>query len=118
MQITLRLPWLRADVGLGTALKRISTALGIRPCAPCAARAETFDRHVTFAPPRPAAFADCTTYTGRCTGFGSRQCVTAPESLNPDAATTTQCCGGWFQYPWITACRTGPVQKGCGFCLW
>src|SRR5882757_1816539 len=48
--------------------------------------------------------SNCQTFSGRCTGFGSRRCVTAPAALTPDSIVVEQCCGGWFQYPWITVC--------------
>lgn len=44
------LPWLAADrvVGFGDAAKRLTSAFGIRPCAPCLARAERLDRQGAF----------------------------------------------------------------------
>lgn len=36
------------DVGLGQAVKRVTSALGIRHCAGCQRRAATMDRWVTF----------------------------------------------------------------------
>jgi len=61
---------------------------------------------------------NCRTFSGPCTGFGSRQCVTAPESFTPDAAIIEQCCNGWHQYPWIEVCEGESAKKGCGFCFW
>jgi hypothetical protein len=115
MQILI--PWLGTDIGLGGIIKRLTTAVGIRPCGACAQRAESFDRFLMFTV-APLASGNCATFSGRCTGFGSRQCVQGPVNMTPDAAMTIQCCNGWFQYPWITACESGPVQKGCGFCFW
>jgi hypothetical protein len=45
-----RLPGFLRDepVGLGTVIKRTTTALGIRPCGGCAQRAERLDRFVGF----------------------------------------------------------------------
>ncbi|MCW5600038.1 hypothetical protein [Nitrosomonas sp.] len=60
----------------------------------------------------------CNTFTDRCTGFGTRQCVTAPVSMTPDAETIEYCCDGWFQYPYIEVCEGEPPKRGCGFCLW
>jgi hypothetical protein len=40
------------EIGLGTAIKRATTTLGITPCAPCAERAARLDRRVVFSPPR------------------------------------------------------------------
>jgi len=36
------------DVGLGDAVKRVTTGLGFRPCAACRQRAEAMNRFVTF----------------------------------------------------------------------
>jgi hypothetical protein len=45
-----RLPGFITDetIGLGDAVKRATSAVGIRPCAPCAARAERLNRWVVF----------------------------------------------------------------------
>jgi hypothetical protein len=60
----------------------------------------------------------CRSFKGPCTGvFAKRQCTVAPVSLQPDAATTEQCCGGAFQYPSIEVCEGQPPQKGCSFCV-
>jgi len=64
----------------------------------------------------------CTHYYGRCTGafwWASRQCIdglATPE--DPYSNTVTQCCSGWFQYPWIESCPGQPPTSGCGSCLW
>lgn len=61
---------------------------------------------------------NCHVFTGRCTSLGGEQCVVAPESINPDAVTTFQCCTGWFEYPRIEVCEGEPPKKTCGFCIW
>lgn len=69
----------------------------------------------------PAFAQTCSSAAGRCTGAGwwaSRQCVSAADALAPDALVVTQCCSGWFQYPWIETCATPPARRGCGFCFW
>ena len=38
------------DTGLGTAIKRATTTLGIKPCATCAERAARLDNRITFSP--------------------------------------------------------------------
>jgi hypothetical protein len=48
---------------------------------------------------------NCVSFAGKCTGFGSRQCVTAPTAIASDAPTIDQCCGGSFQYPWVEVLR-------------
>lgn len=62
-------------------------------------------------PPPPPPPPTCRTLTGKCTGFGSMQCVS-------DAPLSAQCCSGWFQYPWITVCSDGTRSQGCGICAW
>jgi hypothetical protein len=46
----IRLPGFIAEenVGLGDALKRFSSAFGIRPCSPCARRAAMLNRWMVF----------------------------------------------------------------------
>jgi hypothetical protein len=46
----IRLPGFHADeaVGLGDTLKRVSAAIGIRPCGGCGRRAEALNRRVVF----------------------------------------------------------------------
>jgi hypothetical protein len=41
------------DIGLGTVVKRATTAVGIRPCGGCARRAEALNRRVVFTGRRP-----------------------------------------------------------------
>ena len=36
------------DVGLGDAVKRLTSKVGIEPCAPCRERAAALNRHVVF----------------------------------------------------------------------
>jgi hypothetical protein len=45
-----RLPGFLRDepVGLGTVIKRTTTALGVKPCGGCAKRAERLDRFIGF----------------------------------------------------------------------
>jgi hypothetical protein len=49
-----RLPGFIADedVGLGDAVKRATSTIGVRPCGGCAKRAEALNRWVTFTGPR------------------------------------------------------------------
>jgi hypothetical protein len=49
-----RLPGFITDeeVGLGDAVKRATSTVGIRPCGGCAKRAEALNRWVTFTGPR------------------------------------------------------------------
>jgi len=47
--IRIPLPGVRRSVGLGQALKRLTTAVGIRPCSSCERRARSLDRAVVFA---------------------------------------------------------------------
>jgi hypothetical protein len=101
----------RGEIGLGDLIKRFTGALGLETCGACARRASALNRFAAFSSP-------CWSFTGGCTGFGSRRCVSAPESQSPDATIVTQCCGGWFQYPWIEVCPGQPARMGCGFCLW
>jgi len=45
-----RLPGLSVgqEIGLGDAIKRATSAMGIKPCAPCQKRAEALNRRITF----------------------------------------------------------------------
>jgi hypothetical protein len=36
------------DIGLGEVVKRITTKVGVAPCAPCQERAAAMNRHVVF----------------------------------------------------------------------
>lgn len=110
-------------IGLGTVVSALAKRLGFRRCGGCARREQALNAMATIA--LPASFGGvmenanpCTMFTGRCTGFGRRQCVVAPVSISPDAQTIEQCCGGWFQYPWIEVCDGRPPRCGCGFCFW
>ena len=40
------------EVGLGDAIKRLTSTAGIRPCGACQKRAEGLNRRVTFGPSR------------------------------------------------------------------
>lgn len=51
--IRIPVPGVRGRIGLGRAVRRLTTALGVRPCAPCAARAQRLDRRVELVPLRP-----------------------------------------------------------------
>lgn len=47
--IQVRLPFdLQKDVGLGDAIKRVTTAVGMKPCKGCEQRAATLNRHMVF----------------------------------------------------------------------
>jgi hypothetical protein len=39
-------------VGLGQTVKRLTSALGIRPCGGCQKRAQALDRRIVLVPPR------------------------------------------------------------------
>ncbi len=48
---TVRLPgFVSEEVGLGDVIKRATTTLGVKPCAPCAERAARLNRRVVFSP--------------------------------------------------------------------
>jgi hypothetical protein len=48
--VEIRLPGFGADeaIGAGDALKRVSAAVGIRPCGGCGRRADALNRRVAF----------------------------------------------------------------------
>jgi len=46
------IPGLKQTVGLGQGVKRLTSALGIRPCGGCQRRARTLDRFIVMTPPR------------------------------------------------------------------
>ena len=133
----IRIPWPgSAEQGLGDAAKSMLARLGVRPCGGCARRAAALNSMLVLSAAGPAgrsarraprwahargrqaAAGQCWSFTGGCTGFGHRQCVEAPATQEPDAEIITQCCGGWFQYPWIEVCPGQRATQGCGFCLW
>ncbi|MCZ8132680.1 MAG: hypothetical protein O9284_15470 [Steroidobacteraceae bacterium] len=139
----LRLPWMPAGtrIGLGEWLAARLARVGAPRCGGCERRAAKLDAAFTLASTASASAAGVTTsawgpytkpagpttaanaspcrrYTGRCTGFGRRSCVAAPVALSPDAEVIEQCCGGWFQFPWIEICDGRPPRSGCGFCFW
>lgn len=110
-------------IGLGTLISAIARLFGARPCAACDRRAQALNAIASIETPAfygnaMANSTPCRMFTGRCTGFGRRQCVIAPESMSPDALTIEHCCSGWFQYPWIQICDGQPPKIGCGFCFW
>jgi hypothetical protein len=117
---TFDLPGIRPGkkIGLGQFIKRVTGVLGVEPCGPCARRAALLDKLFAFAGSPALASTSCWRFTGRCTGFGSRQCVTGPAAQTPDAVTIEHCCSGWFQYPWIEVCPGQSATTGCGFCFW
>lgn len=43
-----RVPGLRRTVGLGTAVSRVTTRLGVKQCQPCKKRADALDRAFEF----------------------------------------------------------------------
>ena len=113
------------EIGLGTAIRHLAARLHIPTCGGCRRRAAAMDRRVRISirPGRlarrgSAEAAGCWHFNGRCTGFGSRQCVSGPASQEPDAEIIEQCCGGWFRYPWIEVCPGESARTGCGFCFW
>ena len=137
-QFHIYLPWLRSrQIGLGDVLKRIISRFGIQPCELCNQRAQRLNSFLVFSSStnhtldaisslqvfsirRFALSSDdpCLHFYGSCTGFGSRQCVIAPASLDPAAGTIEHCCSGWFQYPWIEVCPDQPPRTGCSICFW
>jgi hypothetical protein len=47
--VTVRVPFeMTEDVGLGDAIKHLTSMVGIRPCEGCGRRAATLNRHVVF----------------------------------------------------------------------
>jgi hypothetical protein len=49
-------PLLRdGDIGLGDVLKKITTTFGVRPCAPCEARAANLNGRIVFSARRDQA---------------------------------------------------------------
>jgi hypothetical protein len=42
--------FIHEEVGLGDVIKRATTTLGARPCAPCAERAARLNRRIVFSP--------------------------------------------------------------------
>ena len=51
----IRLPFLDGEIGLGDALKKVSSVIGIKPCAGCQERAEKTESNVHDRRPRPKA---------------------------------------------------------------
>jgi hypothetical protein len=120
------------SVGLGSLIARVTSFFGVHPCGGCARRAAVLDRRVVLTGVGPrrtglrraalrrlaATSDDCWRFQGDCTGFGRRRCVSGPARQEPDAEIVEQCCGGWFQYPWIEVCPGEEARRGCGFCFW
>lgn len=111
------------SMGLGDLFLAITKRFGLSTCSACQRHGMALNRWFPNVLPKAfrssmASRTNCRTYTGRCTGFGTRQCVIAPVSFDPDAATIEHCCNGWFQYPWIEICEGEPPKMGCGFCFW
>ena len=50
--IRVPIPGLRQSIGLGQSVKRLTSALGIRPCGGCQRRARSLDRFLVMTPPR------------------------------------------------------------------
>jgi hypothetical protein len=50
--IRIPIPGLKQSIGLGNTVKRMTSALGIRPCGGCQRRASALDRMVVLTPPR------------------------------------------------------------------
>lgn len=48
--IRLPVPGLRRTVGMGQALKKLTTSLGVSPCSGCGGRSRWLDRRVVFSP--------------------------------------------------------------------
>jgi hypothetical protein len=46
------------EIGLGTAIKRVTTSVGVRPCGGCRRRAATLDRRVVLQGYRRTGTAD------------------------------------------------------------
>lgn len=109
----------RKPSGWGDVFASVANRLGFRSCTACHRFSASMNRW-SLRPLFSAAAAsdNCRSYSGPCTGFGKRQCVLAPSSFEPDAPVIEQCCGGWFQYPWIQVCEGQAPRVGCGFCLW
>jgi hypothetical protein len=119
------------SLGAGEIIRRITKALRVPPCTACDRRAETLDGKLIFAwSPRGYSSAAATPagrwtgpdgswhMDGPCTGTGNRQCVSILSSQTDGyAPVITQCCDGWFQYPWILVPPNGPATSGCGFCV-
>ncbi len=51
----IRLPgFVREETGLGDALKRVTSAVGVRPCSGCAKRAARLDARIVLVPRKPS----------------------------------------------------------------
>jgi len=52
--LSVPVPRLKREIGLGEVVKRLTTAVGIRPCGRCAQRAAVLNRALVFRAPRGA----------------------------------------------------------------
>lgn len=52
--IQIPVPFLTTPTPLGQAISRVTSAVGIKPCAECRKRAERLNQRVTFVPIPPA----------------------------------------------------------------
>jgi hypothetical protein len=50
--VQIPVPGLRSALSVGQAVKRLTSALGVRHCAPCAARARLLDKRAVLVPMR------------------------------------------------------------------
>lgn len=119
------------SIGAGEIIRKITKALKVPPCAACDQRANMLNSKLifTWTPRRPSNTTATSSgrwngpdgswhMDGPCTGTGNRQCVSMPSSqTDPYAPVITQCCDGWFQYPWILVPTSGAATSGCGFCV-
>jgi hypothetical protein len=48
--IRIPIPLVRRPIGLGQTIKRLTLAVGVRPCGGCGQRARLLDRRVVFTP--------------------------------------------------------------------
>ncbi|HVV52834.1 MAG TPA: hypothetical protein VHO06_24445 [Polyangia bacterium] len=48
--IRIPIPLVRRPIGLGQTIKRLTAAVGVRPCGGCARRARLLDKHVVLTP--------------------------------------------------------------------
>ena len=50
--VRIRLPGLKQNLGLGEVVKKMTTAVGVRPCSACERRADVLNQRVVFTPTR------------------------------------------------------------------
>jgi hypothetical protein len=82
-------------------------------CAPAPEGGDAVACFLTSTMCRPTT---CTHFDGPCTGSHVWFDAPAPTRCI-SAGGTVQCCGGWYQYPWVKACADGTRTQGCGFCV-